>query len=97
MARTAAGARGAEANRARGVIRGGDAGAAARKGDAAKPKAVVADISGVRNAARRGVTVDGGSGAVSGTRHAVSSQVSEENNKFPRQNAPRGVGREACP
>ena len=30
------------------MIRGGDTGAAARKGDAAKPKAVVADISGMR-------------------------------------------------
>jgi hypothetical protein len=39
------------------MIRPVYAGAAARKGDAAKPKAVVADISGVRNAARRGVTV----------------------------------------
>lgn len=72
MARTAAGARGAEENRARGVIRGGDAGAAARKGDAAKPKAVVADISGVRNAARRGVTVGGGNGFGNSARGVIT-------------------------
>ena len=97
MARTAAGARGAEANRARGVIRGGDAGAAARKGDAAKPKAVVADISGVRNAARRGVTVEGGSGFGNSARGVKSRRRLTGTDKLPRQNAPRGVGGKACP
>ena len=80
------------------MIRGGDAGAAARKkGDAAKPKAVVADISGVRNAARRGVTVEGGSGFGNSARGVKSRRRLTGTDKLPRQNAPRGVGGKACP